>query len=96
MYMCYAGVMVKRNITLSLPADLIRQAKVYAAQNDTSVNALVGELLKEKLGVMDEKDKEQIREAGGRLLELARNGPSSPVDSGTISREEIYNERLNR
>jgi plasmid stability protein len=82
--------MAKRNITLSLPTDLIRQAKVYAAEHDTTVNALVRELLEEKLGVIDEKKLERIREAGRRILEIARKGPSSPVDPGTISREEMH------
>jgi hypothetical protein len=31
----------KRNLTLSLPVDLIRAAKVQAAQNDMSLNAWV-------------------------------------------------------
>jgi plasmid stability protein len=83
--------MVKRNITLSLPVDLIRQAKVYAAEHDTTVNALVGELLQEKLS-----PEERARAAGRRILEIARNGVSSPVDPGTIRREEIYEQRLNR
>jgi plasmid stability protein len=86
-----------RNITFSLPADLIKQAKVYAAEHDTTVNALVRELLQEKLGVIDEKKLERIREAGRRILELARSGlVQTSVDPGSIRREEIYDERLNR
>src|SRR5690242_4516782 len=38
-----------RNITLSLPVDLIREAKVYAAQHDTTINAFVKDLLQEAL-----------------------------------------------
>lgn len=37
--------MPTRNITLSLSDDLIRRAKVLAAERDTSVSALVSELL---------------------------------------------------
>lgn len=37
--------MATRNITLSLPEEVVRQAKVLAAQRDTSVSALVSELL---------------------------------------------------
>lgn len=37
--------MSTRNITLSLPDEVIRKAKVLAAQRETSVSALVGELL---------------------------------------------------
>lgn len=36
-----------RNITLSLPDDLVRRAKVLAAQQDTSVSALVADLLRQ-------------------------------------------------
>ncbi len=45
--------MPSRNITLSLPDDLIRQAKVLAAQRETSISALVGELLAQLLGTDD-------------------------------------------
>lgn len=36
---------MSRNITLSLPDELVRKAKVLAAQRDTSVSALVASLL---------------------------------------------------
>ena len=39
--------MATRNITLSLPDDLVRRAKVLAAQQDTSVSALVADLLRQ-------------------------------------------------
>ncbi len=42
--------MGSRNITLSLPDDLVRRAKVLAAQRDTSVSALVAELLQQVAG----------------------------------------------
>ncbi len=38
-----------RNITFRLPADLVREAKIYAAELDTTVNALVRELLQETI-----------------------------------------------
>jgi plasmid stability protein len=78
-----------RNITLSLPVDLIRQAKIYAAEHDTTVNGLVRELLQEKLNPA-----ERARAAGKAFLEIARRGPISPIDPGSIRREEIYEERL--
>ena len=37
--------MANRNITLSLPEELVRKAKVIAAERDTSVSALVAELV---------------------------------------------------
>lgn len=83
--------MANRNLTLSLPIALIRQAKVYAAEHDTTVNALVRELLEEKLSPA-----ERARAAGKAFLEIVRNGVSSPVDPGSIRREEIYEERFKR
>lgn len=38
-------ITVSRNVTLSLPDELVRKAKVLAAQRDTSVSALVASLL---------------------------------------------------
>lgn len=35
-----------KNITLSVPDDVYRQARVEAAQRDSSVSALVGEFLR--------------------------------------------------
>jgi hypothetical protein len=75
----------KRNITLSLPVDLIRKAKIYAAERDTSVNTLVFDLLQEALSREDRADR-----AVGRLLELADAGPYSTVDPGSIRREDLY------
>jgi hypothetical protein len=42
--------MATRNITLAMPEELIRKAKVLAAQRDTSVSALVAELLEQLVG----------------------------------------------
>jgi predicted HicB family RNase H-like nuclease len=45
--MCDAFLCVKtaRNITFNLPVDLIRRAKVIAAERDTSFNAFVRDAL---------------------------------------------------
>jgi plasmid stability protein len=80
--------METRNITLSLPTELIRKAKVYAAEHETSVNALVRELLQNAL----ESDS-RARTAAERLLALANEGPYFAGDPGSISREEIHERR---
>ena len=77
--------MSTRNITFSLPADLVRQAKIYAAEHDTTVNALVRELLQEKVSAQT-----RAKAAAKRFLQLAAEGPYSSVDPGTIRREELY------
>lgn len=38
--------MATRNFTLSLPKDVVRRARVLAAQQDTSVSALVSDYVK--------------------------------------------------
>ena len=80
--------MKTRNITFSLPTDLIRKAKVYAAEHDTSINALVRELLQDKL-----QSASRTREAAQRFLDLAKKGPLFTIDPGSISREEIHERR---
>ena len=42
--------MATKNITLSMPEHLVRRARVFAAERDTSVSALVAELLTELVG----------------------------------------------
>jgi plasmid stability protein len=79
---------VNRNITFSLPADLVRQAKVYAAEHDTTVNALVRELLQESFVRQG-----RARAAADRLLALADEGPYFTTDPGSIRREELYERR---
>lgn len=77
-----------RNITLSLPVDLVRRAKVYAAENDTTINTLVRELLQEAL-----IREGRARAAANRLLALADQGPYFATDPGSIRREELYERR---
>jgi len=77
-----------RNITFSLPAELVRQAKVYAAEHDTTVNALVRELLQEAL-----MRQGRARVAAVRLLALADQGPYFTTDPSSIPREELYERR---
>jgi plasmid stability protein len=74
-----------RNLTLHLPTDLIRKAKVYAAQHDTSINNLVKELLEQKVS-----DEDRYRAAATRILEIAKKGPYTSVDPASIRREDIY------
>ena len=80
--------METRNITFSLPADLVLQAKVYAAEHDITVNALVRELLREAL-----IREGRARAAADRLLALADRGPYFTADPGSIRREELHERR---
>jgi plasmid stability protein len=76
---------ITRNVTFNLPVDLIRQAKIYAAEHDTTVNAIVRDLLKEKMTA-----EARTRAAAERFLKLAEHGPCSSVDPSSIRREELY------
>ena len=77
--------MTTRNVTFNLPVDLMRQAKVYAAEHDTTVNAVVRELLQERVSA-----EARAKFAAERFLQLAERGPYSPVDPSSIPREELY------
>ncbi len=77
--------MATRNITFSLPADLIRQAKVFAAEHDMTINALVRDLLQQTVA-----GEHRARAAADRLLALAERGPYSPIDPGSLRREELH------
>lgn len=80
--------MAKRNITLSLPEELIREAKIQAAQRAITINALVRELLERQLSAKTHEL------APGRLfLELAKQGPYSNVDPGSTRREDLHERR---
>ncbi len=74
-----------RNITFNLPADLLRQAKIYAAEHDTTVNALVRALLQDKV-----TGEARARAAAERVLRIAERCPNSSVDPGSIRREELH------
>jgi plasmid stability protein len=80
--------MAARNITLSLPDDLIRKAKAHAAQRNTSVNALVRKLLEEALS-----DDRRTRAAADRLLAIAEHGPYFKRDPRSVHREEMHERR---
>ena len=80
--------MEPRNITFSLPVDLVRQAKVYAAEHDTTINGLVRDLLQEML-----TREGRARAAANRLLALAEQGPFFTTDPSSIRREELYERR---
>ncbi len=74
-----------RKVTFNLPVDLLRQAKVYAAEHDTTVDVIVRELLQEKLTT-----ESRARAATVRFLQLAARGPYSSVDPSSLRREDLY------
>ena len=82
--LCDTHIYVVRNITFSLPADLIRRAKVLAAEKDQSLNALVREVLESAVDGQD-----QARRAGERLLRRSRTGLYE-IPPGSWNRSDLY------
>jgi hypothetical protein len=74
-----------KNITLTMPADLVRRAKVLAAKRDTSVSALVAELLSQLVG--DSPAYQDDWAAEERLMD---QGIGLQVGEITWSREELH------
>lgn len=78
--------MANRNITLSLPEELVRKAKVLAAERDTSVSALVAELVENLAGGVDDYEtaweNEVTRMSGGTGMK---------VGAITWTRDELHN-----
>jgi plasmid stability protein len=80
--------MTKRNLTLNLPADLIRKTKLEAAEHGKSLNAFVRELIEERVSRED-----RTRTALDRLLALTENGPVVQGDPRSINRNELHERR---
>lgn len=77
--------MATKNITLSMPEDLVRRAKVLAAQRDTSVSALVSEILEQLVG--ESPDYATAWEAEESLMD---EGVGLRVGEVTWTREELH------
>lgn len=76
--------MSNRNMTITLPEDLVRRAKVLAAQRDTSVSALVRDLLTEATGADQSEDRWSQEEA------LMRQGDLLRIGEVTWTRDELH------
>ncbi len=77
--------MATRNITLSIPEDLVRRAKIIAAQRDTSVSALVSELLAQLSGSSTD-----FAETWRAEEELMATGVGLRVGEITWTRDEVH------
>lgn len=77
--------MTTKNITLSLPEELVRRAKVLAAQRDTSVSSLVARLLEQLVG--DIRDYDEVWASERRLMS---DGVGLRVGPITWSRADVH------
>lgn len=79
------------NLTIAVDEETLKRARMRALEEDTSVNAVLREYLEGYAGLRQER-----REAGRKLLELARSSSMSSGGEGLPGREELYEERLGR
>jgi len=72
-----------RNVTVSLADDLVRWARVWAAEHDTSISAMLAQILKEKM------EKEYRYESSLNEF-LAMEARAISDGSSYPSRESLY------
>ena len=82
--LAYVKTAIKRNLTLSLPAELIRDAKAQAAQSNMSLNAWVQHALDHSLRF----DRSYIA-AGEKILEAAEKH-TLKIPKRKWTRAELY------
>ena len=78
-----------KNLTVSLPDDVYRLARVKAAERDTSVSALVGELLRAMAG--DDEPRLRRLEEQERAI---REQIASFRAADRLGREELYDREI--
>jgi hypothetical protein len=77
-----------KNITLAIDAEVLRGVRRYAAEHDTTVNALVRDYL---TGLVNFE--KRAAEARKELVELAKHSEAR-MGSWKWNREELYEDRL--
>lgn len=77
--------MATKNITLTMPEELVRRAKVLAAQRDTSVSGLVARLLEQLVG-----DIRDDAEVWAEEREVMRTGAGFRIGELTWSRDDVH------
>jgi plasmid stability protein len=87
-----------KNITLAVEDEVLKKARVYAAEHETSVNKLIRDYL-DRLPLEKQSAAEwEARAAKARreLAELSRNSTGRLEPDWKWNREDIYSERLSR
>ena len=73
-----------KNVTITVEEDVLRWAKVWAAQHDTSVSRMLGEELRRKM--LSEKQYERAR----RSFQAKAPKPLKPAGTPYPSRDSLY------
>jgi plasmid stability protein len=63
-----------KNVTITLPEDVARWARIWAARHETSVSRLLGEMLRERMLLEDEYERAQERYLSIRPVRLKKKG----------------------
>lgn len=81
---------MKQNVTIALERDLVTRARKIAADEETTLNGLLRQLLEEKVRLKTERRK-AIRE----MIEQSR-ATKARIDMSSVSREATYADRADR
>ncbi|MBV9290139.1 MAG: hypothetical protein JO288_20390 [Hyphomicrobiales bacterium] len=82
-------------ITVAIEDDILDKVRVVAAENKTTVNAMVREFLTEAVK-RDYRSEERIAEARKQLLRLMRTSKGRLPPDWKFDREEIHERRSSR
>ena len=87
-----------KNITLAIEDEVLKQARIYAAENETSINNLVRDFLARLATEKQSAADWEARAAKARreLAELSRRSTGRLGPDWKWNREDIYSERLSR
>jgi hypothetical protein len=84
-----------KNITLTIDEETLKAARIYAAEHDTTVSALVRQYLANLARTRSESSAAERARIGEALVALSERSPGRLGD-WKWNREDIYNERLSR
>lgn len=79
------AMMAKRNLTVSMPEELIKKTKVAAARRGVSMNAFIQEALEERL-----RESSGYAAAMRRQLETMESGVDLGLKGKRIRREDVH------
>lgn len=83
-----------KNITLKIDDETYRKARILAAEQGTSVSAMVKDFLVRQVGEEDERETRRIA-ALDEIYQIAEmRGQTRPEPLKPLTRDEIYAERL--
>jgi hypothetical protein len=84
-----------KNITLTVDEETLKAARIYAAEHDTTVSALVRQYLADLARTKSESGAAERARIGEELVALSERSPGRLGD-WKWNREDIYRERLSR